>query len=293
MFVLSPIVGKIPRVTSEYGMRTDPATKLQKMHAGIDLVPAGDLCAIADGEVIDVRSNVTWSYADTKSLKGVSTSLWSGNYVTIKHGNGFQTRYLHMKSVKVKVGDKVTKGQIIGYMGRTGYSTGVHLHFEIKWNGATQNPRPFLEGSRIMNTNPNTYVVKAGDTLSKIAKAFSTTVEELVRLNDIRDKNIINIGDVLILKEDPTTEFRNKIAELEHELVNKTNIIANLSTTIDGLKSTLEARTAECLEDSNKLSAEHAVEMSKFKAVLTFAEDKKITLRVNGRKGQMLYIKED
>jgi murein DD-endopeptidase MepM/ murein hydrolase activator NlpD len=65
-----------------------------------------------------------------------------GNYVIIDHGNGYQTLYGHMfnNSIVVKAGDRVTQGQKLGLMGSTGRSTGTHLHFEIKFNGATLNP---------------------------------------------------------------------------------------------------------------------------------------------------------
>ena len=67
-----------------------------------------------------------------------------GIYVEIDHGNGFHSIYGHMSSVQVKTGDTVTRGQVIGLMGATGRATGVHLHFEIRYQGVPQNPIDLL-----------------------------------------------------------------------------------------------------------------------------------------------------
>ena len=101
----------------------------KNVHNGIDLVGTGYtldyIVAHSAGTVVTVRNNYK-----TTDTSGASY----GNYVLIKHNNGYYTLYAHMKygSVKVKVGDKVTKGQTIGYMGATGRATGAHLHFEVR-----------------------------------------------------------------------------------------------------------------------------------------------------------------
>lgn len=110
-------------------------------HNGIDLVGYKSqldyIVAHSDGTVVECRNN----YA-----KNDKTGNSYGNYVKIKHDNNYYTLYSHMayKSVTVKKGDKVKKGQVIGYMGNTGYSFGAHLHFEV-WNGGTRiNPKPYI-----------------------------------------------------------------------------------------------------------------------------------------------------
>lgn len=111
-------------------------------HLGIDLVKEGYqldyITAHSDGKVIQVISNCN---ANTKN-----DSSNPGNMVKIEHSNGYVTRYLHLSygSVCVKVGDYVKKGQVIGYMGNTGYSFGGHLHFDLWKDGTRINPYNYL-----------------------------------------------------------------------------------------------------------------------------------------------------
>ena len=100
-------------------------------HKGIDLVGPGStldyIVAHRDGDVVAVVSDI--NYNTSSSGKRIY-----GNYVKIRHDNGMYTLYAHMKygSVAVKVGQRVSRGQTIGYMGNTGYSFGAHLHFEVR-----------------------------------------------------------------------------------------------------------------------------------------------------------------
>ncbi|MBO5210459.1 MAG: peptidoglycan DD-metalloendopeptidase family protein [Clostridia bacterium] len=130
------------KVTSPFGMRTIWGKK--QMHNGIDLVGEGAtldyIIAFADGVV-----------------KISKYSLTAGEYVSLYHGNGNYTRYLHMKkgSRTVKAGDKVLKGQVLGYMGATGNVTGAHLHFDVNVNGKYVDPAPYLEGVKEFENTPN------------------------------------------------------------------------------------------------------------------------------------------
>ena len=118
------------RFSSPYGYRTHPITGEWKFHSGVDLAgPEGTpIVATRDGVVT-----------------AAAYSSGNGNYVTINHGDGFSTAYLHMTHSVVSVGQKVTAGQLIGYMGNTGLSKGSHLHFTIYYNGSTVNPADYLD----------------------------------------------------------------------------------------------------------------------------------------------------
>lgn len=114
-------------------------------HQAIDIVGAGntisDVIAYDDGIVVLVESGMTRT--DTNS----SGTASYGNFVKIKHGNNIQTLYAHLKygSVRVKKGDHVQKGQVIGTMGATGRAFGVHLHFEVRdYNNKRKNPYDYL-----------------------------------------------------------------------------------------------------------------------------------------------------
>jgi murein DD-endopeptidase MepM/ murein hydrolase activator NlpD len=72
------------------------------------------------------------------------TRVGYGNYVIIAHGGGIMTLYGHLLETDVKVGDLVFRGQRVGREGSTGYSTGPHLHFELRVNGQVTNPKPYL-----------------------------------------------------------------------------------------------------------------------------------------------------
>jgi len=118
------------RITSEYGMRVNPVTGVYKLHAGIDIgVGTGTpVHAAADGVVIFAGWN----------------SGGYGNFVMIDNGSSIVTCYAHNSSVAVSVGQSVSRGQVIAYAGSTGNSTGPHCHFEVRVNGAPQNPRTWL-----------------------------------------------------------------------------------------------------------------------------------------------------
>jgi murein DD-endopeptidase MepM/ murein hydrolase activator NlpD len=107
-------------MTSDYGKRVHPISGKKSFHDGIDLAPnkpnvAGDwVPTVRDGKVF-----------------ATGTSDAYGNYVVIDHGNGVSTTYNHLIEINVQPGQLVTKGQVIGFMGTTGNSTGVHLHYMV------------------------------------------------------------------------------------------------------------------------------------------------------------------
>ncbi|BCR20872.1 peptidoglycan DD-metalloendopeptidase family protein [Borrelia miyamotoi] len=118
-------------ITSGYGYRPDPFTKTISFHNGIDIANAANTPILATKEGIVVKV-------------GFSVGGY-GRYIIISHNNGFQTLYAHLGSFAVKTGQKVSRGQIIGRMGSTGYSTGNHLHFTIFKDGKTGNPMKYLK----------------------------------------------------------------------------------------------------------------------------------------------------
>jgi len=121
-----PVAG---RASSGYGMRNDPIKHAAILHPGFDLAaPTGTAVgAAAGGKVIHAGPAGTY-----------------GNLVTVRHENGYETRYAHLSAVNVKEGDTVQPGQQIGAVGSTGYSTGPHLHFEVRHEGKTIDPAPLL-----------------------------------------------------------------------------------------------------------------------------------------------------
>ncbi len=118
------------RITSKFGYRIHPIDGTWKMHNGIDMAaPSG-----------------TPIYATRTGVVTVASSHWSaGNYVNINHGDGFTSIYMHMTHYIVKPGDYVSAGQIIGYVGSTGGSTGPHLHFGIAYKGTYQDPLLYID----------------------------------------------------------------------------------------------------------------------------------------------------
>ncbi|WP_082657521.1 M23 family metallopeptidase [Sphingopyxis sp. H073] len=117
-------------LSSSYGMRVHPVTGKLARHNGIDIpAPYGTpIYATADGIV-----------GRAQRLGGY------GNYVEVEHGNAIQTRYGHMSSYIVAPGQQVKKGDILGYVGSTGRSTGNHLHYEVRIEGEPVNPMPFCQ----------------------------------------------------------------------------------------------------------------------------------------------------
>lgn len=116
-------------ITSPYGMRFHPVIKVYRNHSGIDIgAPLGSYVIVANDGIV---TKATYSYS-------------YGNMIMIDHGGGVTTLYAHGSEILVQVGDKVKRGDAILRAGSTGWSTGPHLHFEIRVNGTTIDPYPYI-----------------------------------------------------------------------------------------------------------------------------------------------------
>jgi len=124
-----PLMGT--RISSDFGSRNHPVLRVTKHHSGIDLAaPQGaPIRVIRDGVVV---------FADPYS--------GYGNLIVVKHENGLTSHYGHCRTILVKPGQHVRAGQILATVGSTGITTGPHLHFEIRMDGAPKDPERFIPG---------------------------------------------------------------------------------------------------------------------------------------------------
>ena len=145
---------EIMRFSSHYGYRTDPFQGRRKNHKGLDIPgPVGTpIYATADGTI----GRAQW-------VSGY------GKYVEVEHGNAIQTRYGHLSAMNVVSGQRVRQGEIIGFMGSTGRSTGSHLHYEVRIAGEPVNPTSFLAAQPAVQpvANPSNMLIAAKDTASE------------------------------------------------------------------------------------------------------------------------------
>lgn len=118
------------RISSDYGMRYHPILKVRKLHTGMDIAaPSGAKVLAADSGKVIYRG----------SLGGY------GNVIIIDHGGGISTLYAHMSAFVAKNGQQIERGAQVGKVGSTGWSTGAHLHFEVRENGTPVNPHSYVK----------------------------------------------------------------------------------------------------------------------------------------------------
>jgi murein DD-endopeptidase MepM/ murein hydrolase activator NlpD len=128
---IQPVSNKdLSRIASGFGFRIHPVYKAVKFHEGLDFsAPQGtEIYATGDGVIAKAEF-------DRRGF---------GNYVVIDHGYGYQTVYAHMQKYTVKVGQRIKRGELLGYIGNTGMSTAPHLHYEVIKNGKKVNPINFF-----------------------------------------------------------------------------------------------------------------------------------------------------
>ncbi|MET2986060.1 M23 family metallopeptidase [Aureibaculum conchae] len=123
----------LTRMASGYGWRSDPFTKARKMHKGMDFTaPTGTPVYASGNGVVDRADNRASGF---------------GEHIEIDHGYGYKTIYAHLSKYNVKRGQKVKRGDLIGFVGNTGRSSGPHLHYEVHKNGKPINPINFYYGN--------------------------------------------------------------------------------------------------------------------------------------------------
>lgn len=128
---IQPLSNKdLKRIASGFGHRIDPVYKTVKFHAGLDFTaPQGTPIYASANGVVRIAAHLGTGY---------------GNHVVINHGYGYETLYGHMFRIKAKAGQRVKRGEIIGYVGSTGKSTGPHCHYEVHKNGRPLDPVYFF-----------------------------------------------------------------------------------------------------------------------------------------------------
>ncbi|NOQ91864.1 MAG: peptidoglycan DD-metalloendopeptidase family protein [Flavobacteriaceae bacterium] len=122
----------LTRMASGYGWRSDPFTKARKMHKGMDFTSP--------------RGTPIYATGNGKVIRADNRSTGFGKHVRIDHGFGYVTLYAHMSKYNVKKGQKVKRGDLIGYVGSTGRSQAPHLHYEVRYNKNAVNPINFYYG---------------------------------------------------------------------------------------------------------------------------------------------------
>lgn len=152
---IQPVSNKnLTRIASGFGYRIDPVYKVTKLHAGLDF-------AAPIGTPIYATANGTVTQADFNEGG-------YGNHVVINHGYGYETLYGHMVRIKARVGQKVKRGEVIGWVGSTGKSTGPHCHYEVHKNGTPVDPVYFFYN----DLTPEQY-----DRLLKLASASNQSFD--------------------------------------------------------------------------------------------------------------------
>jgi len=123
----------LKQMASGFGYRSDPFTKVKKMHEGMDFTAKTGTPIYATGDGLVAKSD--------------NTASGFGNHIVIRHGFGYETLYAHLSKYKVRAGQRVKRGDVIGYVGSTGRSEGPHLHYEVHKDGKVVNPLNFYYGN--------------------------------------------------------------------------------------------------------------------------------------------------
>ena len=123
----------LKQMASGFGYRTDPFTKARKMHEGMDFTAKTGTPIYATGDGVVARAD--------------NTASGYGNHIVIRHGFGYETLYAHLSKYNARAGQRIKRGDVIGYVGSTGRSEGPHLHYEVHKDGKVVNPLNFYYGN--------------------------------------------------------------------------------------------------------------------------------------------------
>ena len=182
--LVAPVPGSI---SSRYGMRRHPVLGYRRMHSGLDFRASSGtpIYAATDGRVDMAGRNGGY-----------------GNYVRIQHGNGLGTGYAHMSRIAVNRGQSVRRGQVIGYVGSTGLSTGPHLHYEMYRNGRKVDPssvkfvtRAQLTGKELASFRDRVRIlegVEPGAALASLAPDASLNAEPVREIDRLENRQRVN-----------------------------------------------------------------------------------------------------
>lgn len=201
-------------VTLDFGNQTLKGNPYY--HTGKDFVKVGyafdNIVACARGKVINVEKNIP----------GYKSGSY-GNFVHIQHNGNVSTVYAHMKmgTVSVNIGDIVEEGQVIGYMGATGFVTGAHLHFEVRENNVAVNPNPYFNGEKIISPYVEvpaptpvveTFKVRVEKAEANVRKEPNSKAAIVSQPNGmpflVRGDIFVAVG--LVIGEDPYRDGRNQ-----------------------------------------------------------------------------------
>ncbi len=162
LLMKTPVDGA--RISSGFGMRRHPILGYSKMHKGVDFAAPRGTPIYAAGDGVIERANRYGSY---------------GNYVRIRHNSTYKTAYAHMRNFAkgIKKGKRVKQGQVIGYIGTTGRSTGPHLHYEVIKNGRQINPKSVKSANREKLSGKTLQAFKAQ--VAKIKKQYASIAQEV------------------------------------------------------------------------------------------------------------------
>lgn len=183
-------------VTSGFGWRDST------QHNGVDIdLNKGDkVCAAFDGMVRIAKRNGGF-----------------GNVVIVRHYNGLETVYAHLSKLKVKPGQVIIAGQVVGLGGSTGHSTGTHLHFEVRFKGVPINPKYLISfkdqkllcdeitikktkwGLAAFPTGEKSHIVEKGDTVFELAKRYATTTSSIREINGLTGRVRLKPGQVICI----------------------------------------------------------------------------------------------